>query len=272
MKKTLAHEWLDQEAHYLDVSQTSYRILEDILNSVDRNLRPGTPQEKMQSVGKTLKDLKFHYARGGSLDLSLRARAIDCRHYSFIYHAVGETLHLPISLVLAKGHIFVRWNENGNSFNWETTQPQAYDDSYMAKRWHVCSSSTQQGAYLNDISYHAAQSIIFDEIAVRFYELGDYVSAIDHWNKSLSLNPLYPEGYFNRGLAHQASGNFQAAISDYTFCLQLCPEFVRAIRNRSGCKKSLGDLNGARGDIELLGAVSRAIRNKQDKGIYWVRG
>lgn len=55
-------------------------------------------------------------------------------------------------------------------------------------------------------------------------ETGRFDKALEHFARSLQLNPDYPFTYFNRASAHAAMGNRKAAISDLEHCLRMGPE------------------------------------------------
>ena len=55
---------------------------------------------------------------------------MDCDTGSLIFASIGEALDLPIVVVEAPGHKFVRWNLTGRQrINWDTNAAREYSDS-----------------------------------------------------------------------------------------------------------------------------------------------
>ena len=75
--------------------------------------------------------------------------------------------------------------------------------------------------------------------------LGDFDGAISDQNKALDFDPLYADGYFNRGIAKFQKGDFHGAIEDYTQVINVNPKDSDAFFNRANIKKEIGDMRGA---------------------------
>jgi predicted O-linked N-acetylglucosamine transferase (SPINDLY family) len=70
---------------------------------------------------------------------------------------------------------------------------------------------------------------------------------------ALELNPDYPEGHYNLGLARQAKGLLEPAIASYNKALQLRPTYSEAHNNLGNALKEQGNLFGA------VASYSRAL-------------
>lgn len=57
-----------------------------------------------------------------------------------------------------------------------------------------------------------------------YYKMKRYVNAIVDFNKAISIDSAYNEGYLfgDRGLCKEATANYPEAIEDYTMALRLC--------------------------------------------------
>lgn len=53
------------------------------------------------------------------------------------------------------------------------------------------------------------------------------------------LNPQYSDAFNNRGIAHNAMGNFAAAVADFDEAIRLDPQLGSAISNRNLARQSL---------------------------------
>jgi len=98
-------------------------------------------------------------------------------------------------------------------------------------------------------------------------ELGDFKGAIADYDVAISMNPKYTEAYFNRALVKTISGDASGAISDFDKTIELKPDFAAPYYNRANLKFTLNDLDGALKDynksIEL---------NPNEVGAYNNRG
>ena len=67
-----------------------------------------------------------------------------------VYASIGEALGLPIHIVLAPEHAFVRWRLDGSSYiNWETSTGAVMTNSeYVAWR-HISDAAIKNGVYMS---------------------------------------------------------------------------------------------------------------------------
>ena len=75
--------------------------------------------------------------------------------------------------------------------------------------------------------------------------LGDFDGVISDQNKALDFDPLYADGYFNRGIANFKKGDFDGAIQDYSQVIKINPKDSDALFNRANVKKEIGEMKGA---------------------------
>jgi tetratricopeptide (TPR) repeat protein len=86
---------------------------------------------------------------------------------SFLYASIGEALELPIRVVLAPGHTFVRWYLTKSTYvNWETTMGAAKtDEEYKAWR-QISDTAIKNGLYLAPLSQSGLLSCVFANIGL----------------------------------------------------------------------------------------------------------
>jgi tetratricopeptide (TPR) repeat protein len=82
------------------------------------------------------------------------------------------------------------------------------------------------------------------------YWRGDLQGARVCFEIALGIDPSYPEGYNNRGLARQALGDLQGALGDFDRALALDSHYPEAFNNRALARQQLGDLKGALQDLD----------------------
>ncbi|MDP7034938.1 MAG: tetratricopeptide repeat protein, partial [Planctomycetota bacterium] len=110
--------------------------------------------------------------------------------------------------------------------------------------------------------------------AAEFYERGDLFSrkkknqkAIDHYTRSIELNPKVAQAYHHRGIVLAREKNFDAAIADFSKALELNPNFSNAYLNRATTWYAKGNLVAALADLD------RTIKlDSRDPDAYNLRG
>jgi tetratricopeptide (TPR) repeat protein len=65
---------------------------------------------------------------------------------------------------------------------------------------------------------------LFEKGFMFFYGQGEYLEAIKAFALSISIDPMNPRAYLNRGMAYDRIGNFQQAMDDFTKAIELSPK------------------------------------------------
>jgi tetratricopeptide (TPR) repeat protein len=91
---------------------------------------------------------------------------------------------------------------------------------------------------------------------IRYYELGQYQSAIQEFGKAIQLNPDDADYYNNRSASYTEIGQFQLGINDYTKAIQLSPDdgslepdIAVTYANRAYAYDELGEYQNAIDDL-----------------------
>ncbi len=64
--------------------------------------------------------------------------------------------------------------------------------------------------------------------------------AIMAFTKAIEINPNYAEAYHERGLAYDAIGEYDRAISDYNKAIEINPKYEKAYNHRRLAKSAKG--------------------------------
>ncbi len=80
-------------------------------------------------------------------------------------------------------------------------------------------------------------------------EFKDYQAALQDLNLSIKLNDTVAEAFNNRGMAFDGLRDTAAALKDYNKAIALNPELQKAYNNRGVLKATIGNLNGALNDV-----------------------
>ena len=74
------------------------------------------------------------------------------------------------------------------------------------------------------------------------YKAGDFAGAIEAFNRSIKARPVYPDAYFDRGLAYGDSKQYDKAIADFTKYIGYRPKvadgYLERARNYSAAKQA----------------------------------
>ena len=81
------------------------------------------------------------------------------------------------------------------------------------------------------LSHDSESSIAHTALASLLFERGNVDEAIEHYERSLALDPSYAEGHNNLGVALARQGKFAEAIAHYQRALALKPEYAEAHTN-----------------------------------------
>ncbi len=84
-------------------------------------------------------------------------------------------------------------------------------------------------------------------------------NSLSLWNDVLGKYPHVFFGYNNRGTAHQAAGDLQAAMADYQRALQIMPNYPSPHYNLAKAKAALGDFRGAVEEMERAIALNPRV-------------
>ncbi len=194
----------------------------------------------------------------------------ECKTFSFIYLGIADALNLPVYMVLAPSHVFIRWHLGpGRYINWETTSGITVNDEYIKRLHDIPENSIRSGAYLKSLTRT-------ESMAVAFFMLGNYVenpdTKIKYYTKAVQLNPMHSRVLYNRGTILYRKGRFDRALSDFDRVIVLEPNHYSAYNNRGNAWLEKGNFNRALADynktIELNPGHSRAYNNR---GTIWYK-
>ncbi len=83
----------------------------------------------------------------------------------------------------------------------------------------------------------------------------DYKQILEDYQTTLSLNPAFFFGYFNRAFINIRLGEYNTAIADLNHAIELEPEFAEAYFNRGLTKIYMDDLEGGALDLSRAGEL-----------------
>ena len=91
--------------------------------------------------------------------------------------------------------------------------------------------------------------------AVVFCHTGNFDAAIENFTQAIEVRPDSTYAYNNRGWAHLRNGNVDAAMADLNYALELNPENPHAYNNRGLAYQTIGEYEAALADFEQAVAI-----------------
>ncbi len=68
-------------------------------------------------------------------------------------------------------------------------------------------------------------------------------------DRAISMNDNLVPAFFNRGVIHYQTGDFERALSDFTRCIDIDPHVAAPYFNRAAVRNAMGEQAGAISDI-----------------------
>ena len=219
------------------------------------------------------------------LDKVIDKKRGSCLGLSILYLSLAQKLNLPVYLVPAPKHYFVRYGNGKFKQNIETTM-QGLDlpDSYYWRAYPISPGSIKNGVYLRNLSKKetiarllTARGSIFSEKNRNNETLSDFSLAMKfscnnpeilfnraifycrekQWDKAINLldkvillDPRFSDAHRTRGLAYERNEEINKAIEDYNQAIKLDLNDVSAYALRGHAYRKIGELEKAKKDFD----------------------
>ncbi|MCP4675687.1 MAG: tetratricopeptide repeat protein [Deltaproteobacteria bacterium] len=288
--KTLAHEVLDIEREH-NIGVEGYFLLDKILGSardepLTASIEDLSPRERallaLDAISNLLASFGFEYDNVNLLSLGLSRRRVNCDGYSVLYLAVGEILGLPIKMVRAPQHTFVRWHLDEKEYiNWETTIGQERDDAYYISK-HRIAKRTKRRSALRSLGVTENR----DEILANAY-VNNGVEwlrkcrlkiAINRFNKAIGQDPNYETPYYNIGLTYYHMGEMINAINWCKQAVYINPNHLKSHAVLQSAYNIVGDRKSSKKHLRKVMRLNssyygeQAIETRRKKRHFCKRG
>jgi tetratricopeptide (TPR) repeat protein len=106
----------------------------------------------------------------------------------------------------------------------QTLTPEKRGDIHMARRMYREALEAYRQAPQNS-------AVIWNKMGIAYQQLTELDTARKHYERSLKLNPKYPEAINNLGTVHYARKNYRRAVSQYQRALKLTPNSASILSN-----------------------------------------
>lgn len=88
------------------------------------------------------------------------------------------------------------------------------------------------------------------------YDTGNCGKAINNYNISILLNPLYPQTYNNRAYTYMRMRDYKDALSDLNQALVLNPDYIQALMNRGDIHNYYFEINKQSAVVDYTKVIS----------------
>ncbi|MCO5053795.1 MAG: hypothetical protein M9920_16075 [Verrucomicrobiae bacterium] len=115
-----------------------------------------------------------------------------CSSLPVLYVAVGRRLGYPLKLVTTKGHLFVRWEDPRERFNFEATGQGANrfpDDYYRHWPFEVTEAEVAVEGYLKSLTPAEELAVFLSIRGMCWQEAGRFVEAAKSFKEAVRLFP-----------------------------------------------------------------------------------
>jgi hypothetical protein len=115
-----------------------------------------------------------------------------CSSMPVLYVAVGRRLGYPLKLVTTKGHLFVRWEGEGERFNLEVTGEglnRFADDYYRQWPFPISAAEEQAEGYLKSLTSNGELAVFWSIRAMCLRETGRWAEAAEAFAAAAKLAP-----------------------------------------------------------------------------------
>ena len=275
---TVVHEQLDLEEVGLGATESDYEVLDDIMDRLihrfknrfghwravlDFSRTIPLPQEArvinfFKTIDNFLLDEGIQNGHNYLINSALKKeeKEFSCIK-ALIYLAIAELNNLPLTLVMVRNHLLVRWNfSDSRHINWDVTNREEITrdnyrerikDGYYIDKYRIHEDSIKNGVYLRNLTKEEVLGVvIYSNIGVALCKKDEWDRGIEFFNKSLRLNPKNPVVLLNTGAAWLKKGNPYKAVWYFNETLRLDPNYSKARKARDFALKRIKSLASAR--------------------------
>jgi len=200
----------------------------------------------------------YDYKENDFLSVGLVNGNLDCDNYTAIYFSIAQVMQFPYYIVNLPKHSTLLWDQDGKhdplnvkspenkgDYYWETTLGEIRSDSDYIKSHRIPNSSIVNKIFLNKINEDQILSVVFNNIAIRELNSGNYPEALIEIDQSINLDEKSPETINNRGIIYSKLHDYDNAIVNYDKAIKLFPNFTLALINKAIALEKTGNYNVA---------------------------
>ena len=154
-----------------------------------------------------------------------------CMNLSLLYLILGQKLELPLYGVALPNHFFVRYEQEGEHINIETTERGvSYPDSFYEQRFGI-QANAQNSYFLKNLDGRQTLGAYFSNIGMVYYQNQRQQRALFYMNLSTSINPMSIDAQNNLANIYSELKKPHDAIKHYNLALKADPNNTATLFN-----------------------------------------
>lgn len=254
---------VDVQALLMEIDQMARKLRPMIAKETD-------PRKKMKIMANYLFETKgFSLPRSKAeegehrlLHQLLQTRQGVCFPLTLLYVSLGDRLGLPLFVVDAPEHSFVRYKEGDTFFDIETTEKGMV---YTREAFKHKFGQVVGEFYLKPLSRREALGIVFAQQSVFLFEQKRVQDALSCDEAALVIVPTWATAWFNKGILLQRSlQKYDKALECFDEATKLDPHYAEAWGCKGTALAQLGQYQQA------LESCNQALAIKSDLPENWM--
>lgn len=260
---TIAHKIIITEPDIVSKKEALLKLdklVDQAKNSLKRRKKYSQWQSEdiLRTIYTILLTNGYDYKENDFLSVGLVNGNLDCDNYTVIYYSIAQVMHFPFYIINLPKHSTLLWDkdgkhdplnvkspENKGDYYWETTLGEIRSDSDYIKSHRIPNSSIVNKIFLNKINEDQILAVVYNNMAIRELNSGNYSDALIEINQSVNLDEKSPETINNRGIIYSKLHDYDNAISNYDKAIKLFPNFTLALINKAIALEKTGNYNAA---------------------------
>ena len=146
----------------------------------------------------------------------------------------------------------------------EDYEASYFKEVFSEKRLKECMKELEEIWNKKEGDENLMKNVAYYNRGVAHSHSGEYEKAISDYNEAIRINPEDALAYYNRGLIYDNSGEYEKAISDYNEAIRINPEYADAYLGRGLIYDNSGEYEKAISDY------NEAIRINPEYADVWL--
>lgn len=224
--------------------KASYKLLENIINTAKLKLEEEHLMNKsnyaayevikvFEIIADSLRDENFKIEEITFIAQALEQKTYDCDTGSALYLSILEALNLPINVYMVElpDHVFLRWSNGQEYFNWEVLQSKVVSDEFYINAYNYNQEDIDNKLFMRELNKQETHSHNLQTLGLYLLEKKKYIAAIKHFTEAIELDATNHKAFNNRALVFNKLGVFNLARKDFEAAIKLHPKLAHIYYN-----------------------------------------
>lgn len=243
--KTEIHSLLDATRNEgVIVEDKSYKLFDKLIYQTKSSLEAQELLNKddyskneaikvLETIANTLKEEGFKIEEITFIAQALEQKTYDCDTGSEIYLSILEALEIPLNVYMVElpDHVFLKWRNAKESFNWEVLQSKVVSEEFYRGSYNFNQEDIDNKLFMRELSKKAVRSHNLQTLGLYFYEKHKYLAAIKSFTKAIDIDNINHKAFNNRGLVFNKLRIYEMAQRDFEAAIKLHPKLAHIYYN-----------------------------------------